>query len=125
VWSRDGRRPASLDGNLPFVTSLAFDSAGRTIASGGGDGVVRLWDRNLLQLGRDLADHSSIIGGIAFRPGAERLVTAGGDGTIREWHIGPKALLADACSRLSKLSQYEVRWNRRVVGAPYCHATAR
>lgn len=129
VWSSAGRRLASLDGNLSFVTSLTFDARGRMLVSGGADGIVRLWDRNLLQLGDDLLGHSLVIAGVAFEADGESLVTAGGDGSIREWHIGPLSMIAKGCSQLARLRQYDVRWVQRELSGErsvrYCRVSRR
>lgn len=44
--SVDGRLLAPLAGHGDSVTSIAFDSAGRTIATGSDDGTIRIWDAN-------------------------------------------------------------------------------
>lgn len=42
----DGRVLAPLAGHGGSVTSIAFDAAGSTIATGGDDGTIRLWEAN-------------------------------------------------------------------------------
>ena len=42
----DGRVLAPLAGHGSSVTSIAFDAAGKTIATGSDDGTIRLWDAN-------------------------------------------------------------------------------
>jgi WD40 repeat protein len=42
----DGRLLAPLAGHGASVTSIAFDAAGKTIATGSDDGTIRLWDAN-------------------------------------------------------------------------------
>jgi WD40 repeat protein len=43
-YSRDGRLFASLAGHQNAVTSIDFDSSGRTVVTGSSDGTARLWD---------------------------------------------------------------------------------
>ena len=45
VWDlKAGRKVLTLRGHVNDVTALDFSRDGRLLASGGGDGVVRLWE---------------------------------------------------------------------------------
>ena len=87
VWTL-GRRPAAVSvpmreprdylGESNTMTAVAFAPGGRTLASGGSDGKVRLWDldgrreRSTLDLGKAVG-----VWPIAFRPGGEALIVGG------------------------------------------------
>jgi WD40 repeat protein/serine/threonine protein kinase len=61
------------------------------IATGGPDGVVRLWDADGTYRGRELR-HPSIVEAVAFSPGDGRwLATACRDGGVRLWSVGSGA----------------------------------
>jgi tetratricopeptide (TPR) repeat protein len=71
------------------VWSVAVSPDGRTIASGGADGVVRLWDLAGWKPGEpqppvgDLTGHTATVYSVAYSPDGKLLTSASQDGAIR------------------------------------------
>jgi WD40 repeat protein len=93
VWQNAGDRKilspllsrVSAGGQGPLRT-LAFSSDGKTIATGGDERTVTLWD---LGDGTEhrVGRHDGAINAVAFVPGGHTLASAGEDGTVRLWDL--------------------------------------
>lgn len=77
-----------LKGSKSAATSVAFSPDGKTLAVGGGGGMLRLWDvATRLQLGAPLAGHKNGVRSVAFSPDGKTLASGGTDTTVRLWRI--------------------------------------
>ncbi len=67
------------------VTALAFSPDGKTLAAGGADGQIYLFNVADGKFIRALAGHTSAITSVAFHPTGTLLVSASKDRTLRLW----------------------------------------
>ena len=78
--------PSSVEG----VKSVAFSPDGKTLASGGGDNVIHLWDIDTGEINRTLIGHTHWVFSLAFSPDGKTLASGGVDSVINLWdaHTG-------------------------------------
>lgn len=82
-----------LHGFTNTVTSVAFDPVTGLLASGDGDGTIRLWDTTAhRQVGTMKAPANGALFSLAFSQDGRRLAAGGQDGTIRVWDVASRAL---------------------------------
>ena len=70
-----------------IVYSLAWSPDGSQIASGSGDGYIRLWEVSSAQNTLTLKAHEQHVTFLAWSPLEERLVSAGADGQAQVWNV--------------------------------------
>lgn len=96
LWDGALLKPgASLRGHQDFLFAVDFAPDGRTLASGGRDGALKLWH---LATGREVANlltlpQSVIFGRVAFSPDGCWLAASDSTGTLHLFHAPPLAEL--------------------------------
>ena len=82
-----GRDVTVLTGQTGYTNAVDFSADGATVAVGGSDGSVRLWDA---RDGRELVTlrgHNGAVDALDFRSDGSQLVSAGSDGHVRVWAL--------------------------------------
>jgi serine/threonine protein kinase len=77
------------------VQAIAWSPRGLYVATGGADGMVKLWRAENLEQARTYRGHRDAVGALTFSPDGKLLASAGQDGSIRIW--------ATAASRLYRV----------------------
>src|SRR5947208_87950 len=67
--------------------NVVFAPDGKSLASSGNDGLVRLWDAATGKEIRRFEGHKGNVDGLAFSPDGKTLLSSGGDGTVRLWDV--------------------------------------
>lgn len=84
TWAELGR----LEGHPQNVYSTAFSRDGRTLAAGGFEGTIQLWDVESRRPLRALAGHGTFVSALAFSPDGRSLLSGALDGSLRVWELG-------------------------------------
>jgi hypothetical protein len=97
VWDVATGKPVfRLEGHGGGVKAAAYAPDGKTLATGGNDGTVRLWDTATGKELRHFEEHKGAVESVAFSPDGRRLASGGQDGVARLWRLGtddkPEAL---------------------------------
>jgi WD40 repeat protein len=117
----------TVHGPAGAVTALAFAPGGRTLAAGGRDRTVHLWDlldpERPLQLGRPIAAHDAPITAVSFGALGQTLATADAAGVVLLWDMDApnklrSRLNAVACS-ITRTGLDRADWQDRIPQLPY------
>jgi WD40 repeat protein len=92
--SSAGRPLAVLHGHTGSVWGAALSADGRLLASGGGDGTVRLWETSTSRPLTTLQGHSGGVRAVALAPDGALVASGGQDGIVRLWDPRTGRLLA-------------------------------
>jgi WD40 repeat protein len=79
------RRTVAFTAHAGAVTSLAVSKDGAFVATGGDDGLIRLWNEKGEAMSRPLMGHGNAVGGLAFIEDDTTLISGGREGTLRLW----------------------------------------
>lgn len=90
VWIYDAKTGKELDliaeEHPARVYSAAYSPDSKTIATGGQDKTVRLWNAHTGKHLKTLTGHKDEVNSVAYSPDGQILATGSSDNTIRLWH---------------------------------------
>ena len=111
---------ATLPGHVGGTMRVATSPDGTTVATGGRDGLVRLWDTSNWTQRLALPGHDAgQVWGVGFSPDSRTLVSAGEDGTTRIWALDLDDLLGIAASKEGRsLTDQECRQYLHLSACP-------
>ncbi len=90
IWIYDAQTGQELDlWHTGSVYSVAFSPDRNTLATGGYDGTIRLWNAHTGQHIRTLTGHTGSVFSVAFSPDGNTIATGSADGTVLLWELNP------------------------------------
>ena len=72
--------------NAP-VNSVSFSPDGKTIASGGADGKIKIWNVASSKEILTLNEHNAPVNSVSFSPDGKTIASGGADGKIKIWNV--------------------------------------
>jgi eukaryotic-like serine/threonine-protein kinase len=93
VWSLDADEPLMTAEQPGAIYTVAISPDGKTLATGGSEKTIRLWNAETLKQRLPLEGHAGQVYGLSFNQHGDQLASAGWDGTIRIWDSSTGKLL--------------------------------
>jgi RNA polymerase sigma factor (sigma-70 family) len=88
VETKSGKALHSFSAHTDSITSVAYSSDRKVIATGSADGDIRLWDAATSSPVRVLYGHANSVHSVAFSPDGKQLVSGGTDNSAILWEVG-------------------------------------
>lgn len=93
AYAKPEQARALLQGHKGHVQGLAFSPDSKTLATGGKDRIIRLWDVATAKQVASLEGHTSDINAVAFSADGKLLASVGGDRKVLLWDVAKRKLV--------------------------------
>jgi WD40 repeat protein len=101
-----------------WISSVAFSSDGKYLASSDDDGTITLWDGTNFQMITQLDMVKESVFSLAFSPDEQYLAVLGDYNNIHLWELDLRAWRATACTIVNR-NLTEAEWEYYLPGMPY------
>ncbi|MDJ1171879.1 WD40 repeat domain-containing protein [Roseofilum sp. BLCC_M154] len=88
------RERQSFYSNQGSVYSVSYSPDGQTLASGGNDGTIKVWNLETQAEVATLTGHQEWVYSVSYSPDGKTLASGGADGTIKLWNLETQAEVA-------------------------------
>ena len=105
----------TVEAHAGWCRAVATSPDGRTLASCGNDGLVKLWDAATGAQRRTLEGHAGHVYNVAFHPSGTRLVSTDLMGVVKDWDVSTGACVRDLDAKV--LHKYDPTFRADIGGA--------
>jgi WD40 repeat protein len=119
VWTLNPRRPFF---QLTSIGTPAFSvginpTDGQTLASGDGEGFVRIWNLQTAVKLSEFTAHSRAVTGVVFSRDGQRIVTSSEDRTLKIWDAQTNKLLHTLIGHTGPVRQMVIHPNGQIIAS--------
>src|SRR5262249_4438540 len=97
------------------VNGVAFSPDGKQLASGDGDGWVKVWNSTTGALVQGFPAHTDAVVSVIFHPDGKHLASRGADLKVKVWDLtaAGQAVFTELCDDTGKNAAYSIAFSRR------------